>query len=222
MNIEELRKLKSDLEKQFDQTQEYVEIYDLENLDNVSASRNLAEYIQMEDTDKFVEEIEKLVQDELTNLTQRGFSVEKIGLVSSMGYLMKPEYLEKLKEQAKSDAMDFRFDFRELFSNISLKYVPLSFYVFGNKTVVDEIPVSEINIGRRSILSQKEVSGIVDFNKFVRKIKELDYDINFLNTPYCNSMLDYVNNTIEHQWENYISVSANLDKEKEEKNNKTK
>lgn len=222
MNIEELRKLKSDLEKQFDQTQEYVEVHDLEQLENASAPRKLAEYVQMEDTDKFVEEFEKLVQEELTNLTQNGFSVDKIALVSSVGYLFKSEYLENLKEQVKSADIDFRFDFSELFSNISLKYVPLSFYVFGNETFIDEIPVSEVDIGRRSILSQKKVSGIVDFNKFVRKIKELDYDIDFLNTPECNSMLDYINNTIEHQWENYILVSANLDKEKEEKNNKTK
>lgn len=224
--LEELIKLKQQLE----QSHKYIAIREISSEDIMSASesKSLSEFEALENTDAFIIQCNKLMEEAIRIFSANNIPYDTIQISSSVGFLCKSGFIDFLKsEYQKHEGTNERWklNLENLESNVSLKYVPMNFSInmigsglSGDYCVDDYLLENKKNIPQINDLSRKSVSGIIDFEKFIKKMKELGYSFELLNYGECSNMYDYISAAKEHEWDTHISVTADL---RLEKNNKT-
>lgn len=220
--LEDLIKLKQQLE----QSHQYIAIKEISEKSIMGAndSKSLGEFQALENTDAFIGQCEALLEEATTVFSTNNIPYDTIQISTSLGFLCTPKFVEFLKTEYKNhEGLPGRLnlDLDNLGSNVSQKYVPVEFSInmagsglsteFG---VDDYLLDSGQNIPQVNELAQKRISGIVDFEKFIKKMKELGYGLELLNYGECSSMQDYVAAVKQCGWDTHLSVIADFSLEK--------
>lgn len=220
--LEDLIKLKQQLE----QSHRYIAISEITSKDIMSASesKSLSEFEALENTDDFIVQCEKLMEEAIRIFSANNIPYDTIQISSSLGFLCTPGFIDFLKlEYQKREGTNERWklNLENLGSNVSLKYVPMSFSInmvesglSGDYGVEDYLLENEKDIPQINDLSRKSVSGIIDFEKFIKRMKELGYSFELANYGECSNMYDYISAAKDNVDDTYISVNADLGLEK--------
>lgn len=100
--------------------------------------------------------------------------------------------------------VNFRLNYFECYVLNEQHSVPVASYLFGQnaKDIAD-------------FSNNSVVSGIIDFNKFINKMKELGYNINISDNNQCSNFSDYVAyyQQIDRNKTPIFNISANLNLE---------
>ena len=223
--LEDLIKLKQQLE----QSHRYIAISEITSKDIMSASesKSLSEFEALENTDDFIVQCEKLMEEAIRIFSANNIPYDTIQISSSLGFLCTPGFIDFLKsEYQKREGTNERWklNLENLGSNVSLKYVPMSFSInmvgsglSGDYGVDDYLLENEKDIPQINDLSRKSVSGIIDFEKFIKRMKELGYSFELANYGECSNMYDYISAAKDNVEDTYISVNADLGLEKSNK-----
>ena len=223
--LEDLIKLKQQLE----QSHKYIAISEINSKDIMSAneSKSLLEFETLENTDDFIVQCGKLMEEAMRIFSANNIPYDTIQISSSLGFLCTPEFIDFLKsEYQKHEGTNekWKVNLENLGSNVSLKYVPMSFSInlsgsglSGDYGVDDYLLANEKDIPQIADLSRKSVSGIIDFEKFIKRMKELGYSFELLNYGECSNIYDYISAAKDRVWDTHISVNADLELEKSNK-----
>ena len=210
MNIEELKLLRAQLESH----QQYVSVNlydycdDCDDPDALSEARPLSEYIAQENTEITVKKFEEFVEKVVRTLTERNIDFYRVQFYSDANILCKANFVKTLQDMCE-DSHNFQSNFEKLKSNISTVYVPIS---FGWSPLDIEGDYPQI-YHTCSDLIQYKVSGIVNFNEFVKKIRSLGYTID------VNSFEEYLKEIEDYKFLTGFNISADLTKEKNDQEN---
>lgn len=214
--LEDLIKLKQQLE----QSHRYIAISEISSEDIMSASesKSLSEFEALENTDDFIVQCEKLMEEAIRIFSANNIPYDTIQISSSLGFLCTPEFIDFLKSEYHKHG---KLNLENLVYNVSLKYVPMSFGINTAASLVsdvysvnDYLIENKKDIPQIDDLSRKFVSGIIDFEKFIKRMKELGYSIELLNYGECSNMYDYISAVKDNGWDTYIGVNADLGLEK--------
>ena len=224
--LEDLIKLKQQLES----NHKYIAISDLSegSIMSASESKSLSEFKALENTDDFIVQCEKLMEKAIRIFSANNIPYDTIQISSLQGFLCKPGFVDFLKseyQKHKGTNERWKLNLENLGSNVSLKYVPMSFSInmagsglSGVYYVDDYLLENEKDISQINDLSRESVSGIIDFEKFIKRMKELGYSFDLLNYGECSDIYDYISAAKDHVWDTHISINADL---RLEKSNKT-
>lgn len=223
--LEDLIKLKQQLE----QSHQYVAVKEIskKSIMGANESKSLGEFQALENTDAFIGQCEALLEEATTVFSTNNIPYDTIQISTSLGFLCRLEFIEFLKNEYKNHEVQqgkWHLDLDNLGSNVSPKYVPVDFVInmagsgFADEYGVDDYLLdSGQNIPQVNELAQKRISGIVDFEKFIKKMKELGYGLELLNYGECSSMQDYVDAVKQCGWDTHLSVIADFSLEKSNK-----
>mgnify|MGYP004587417475 FL=1 len=230
--MEDLLKIKLEME----QARKYVPLVGLDEDDVIAASKEegktLLEFQAMENTDEFIMQCENLMKEAIILLSRNNIPYDVIRLTSSVGILCTSELIEFLKNKYEelyngNDMIDcHRIIFENIGTNVILKYVPMNFSFDIVESGISKCngellslrlymgqdfipPIKELPEMQR--LLEKNIFGIVDFEKFVKKMQLMDYSIEFGNNGFneiCKS--DYKNFLMKSSIDTNIHVAADF------------
>ncbi len=218
--LEDLIKLKQQLES----NHKYIAINDLseKSIMSASESKSLSEFETLENTDDFIVQCEKLMEETIRIFSANNIPYDKIQIASSQGFLCTPEFVDFLKSEYQNHKEITKINLENLGSNVSLKYVPMSFGIslagsnlsYGYSVydyLYDFLSDSDYEkvISHIIDLEKKSVSGIIDFEKFIKRMKELGYSFDLLYGE-CSDIYDYISAAIDYRLETLIIVNADL------------
>ena len=223
MNIEELKKLKMEIEKQTNSKideSKYVIVSELNEREfKVNGDFEVDKVNEIENTDKFIADCLRLFEEAVKLFSKEKLNFDQVVISSSRGLLVKKEDFNKFKEMYSGFHTN-----KELSNYVSNVYVPLKFNVdlCNSGTEEETIDDSIQNVSNDlKMLMNKSVFGIVNFEKFLAKMNELGYSIEFLYNGQCNSMKDYLA-SINGSDIDILTVRANLGLKKEVRSNFSK
>lgn len=220
MNVEDLRKLKAALESK----KTYVPI------SRVYAQNNIVglpvtdeEILAQEDTDRVVKECEALIEKTVIALAGNHISFDKLEISSELGFFIRPEYIYKLKEL--SYASNYYADedevpeeaieklYRDLKNQVFPNIVPVSFSFNLEKTGENDglticDTIQKTGLDPKEIFNFGSVNGVVNWELFAAKMKELGYQVEFMNYSDGASFEDYVGAVINEGDETEIDIRA--------------
>ena len=221
MNIEDLKKLKEQLESE----EKFVLIEEFCNKDIERANNGkpLSEYISQENTEEFVDQCETLIENAVRTLAGQGVPFDTVALTSRMGFLCNANFIKSIKPLFKGDNIidddDYIRVIDELKTQISSIYVPLSFHLNSYRTGTEDMPMEdyhdEYGISNYSDITNSRVTGIVNFGTFISKMKSLGYNIELAEFGECQNISDYIEAVKENGIDTCIIINADLSKEKE-------
>lgn len=217
MNIEDLKSLKEQLESE----QKYVAIrnFTYKEILNATEAKPLSEYVSQENTEEFAKQCEALIENVVKSLAEKGIPFDTVTLSSEIGFLCKANFIENIKSLFKSKKVDndsYSAIAEQLKTQASSIYVPLSFHLnpFGTGTKDMRIDDYEEEYGiNYGDIDKLRVTGIVNLETFISKMKSLGYNIELLNFGGCQSVSDYMQAVIENGFDTHMSVVANLSKQ---------
>ena len=230
--MNDLLKLKEELEM----ARKYVPLVGFKEEDIATASkseaRTLLEYAAMENTDEFVVLCENLIKEAVVLLGKNNIPYDLLTLSTAVGFLCTPELIEFLKDKYTELCSDnpevccSQIIINNIGTNASIKYIPMRFSVnlaasgifdsnskkflnLNDYLKMEYIPpineMSEIDE-----LCQKSIFAIVDIEKFIKKIQELGYYVNFANYGYGSKLSDYMKALNDTLSNTDIEVLANF------------
>lgn len=218
MNIEELKKLKEKLENE-NNSNKYVVVSQFCQRDifNASTPENLEHILSQENTDEVIHQCEILMEKAIRGLTAKGIPFDQLVISSNLGLVCKTEYVDKLKSfyHNPEDGSDEKFVslMAPLAYQVATGIVPVCFNLNLSQTGTEDYDVdsyaedSEIDYNS---LYFGRVSGIVDWEKFVEKMKSLGYNISLLNYEIGNSFEDCIESVKKNGFDTQIDVIADL------------
>lgn len=216
MNIEDLRKLKETLEK----TEKYLPIsclYRHENIIGLPMTRE--EIVAQENTDEVVLQCEKLIERAVCMLAGNQIPFDHLDISSDLGLLVNPEYAFELKNLAskyENDEVDSDYIYN-MYQNVKTQVypnvVPVSFkFNYWQTGTSDGWAVErfaqDADLNPDKLFELGIVRGIVDWNKFVTKMKALGYNINFLNYDLGTSFDDYIEAILTQGDDTEVDITA--------------
>jgi hypothetical protein len=111
MNVEELKKLKSDLESK----KMYLPISKLYERNNViGLPMSPEDIIKQENTEDVVKQVEKLIEKAVLILTVKGIPFDQLKISSEFGFFCIPNYLYQFKKMSYTDYLESDIDFESL------------------------------------------------------------------------------------------------------------
>lgn len=220
MNVEDLRKLKAALESK----KTYVPIsrvYAQNNIVGLPVTKE--EILAQEDTDRVVKECEVLIEKAVIALAGNHISFDHLEISSELGFFIRPEYIYKLKElsyannyYADADEVteeEIEKIYRDFKNQVFPNIVPVSFS-FNLENTGENDGWSVGDTIRKTGLDPKEtfklgsVIGVVNWELFAAKMKELGYKVEFMNYSDGDSFEDYVDAVINEGDETEIDIRA--------------
>lgn len=219
MNIEELKELKRQLEekRKREKNQNYVVIdhFTYESIAEAKEGKPLTEYAAQENTEEFVKKCEKHIEDTVRNLVEYGVPFDEIAMWSSIGFLCKESFIRNIQMAGKDSFGDEAFD--ELKNQTSKTLVPLEFRVDEIGTGTEDKSIDEYDAKIiKELIPKDPISGIVNLEVFISKMKELGYNIELTNYGNCSSFDDYMEAVQEYDFDTFMNVTVNLSKDLEE------
>lgn len=212
--MNDLLKLKEELEM----ARKYVPLVGFKEEDIATASKSeaktLLEYAAMDNTDEFVVLCENLIKEAVVLFGKNNIPCDFLRLSTAFGFLCTPELIEFLKDKYTELCSDnpevccSKIIFNNIGTNASIKYIPMRFSVdltasgisdtnskkflnlsdYLKKEYVPPIKkMSEIDE-----LCQKSIFAVVDIEKFIKKMQELGYYVDFANYGYGSKLSDYM------------------------------
>ena len=212
--MNDLLKLKEELEM----ARKYVPLVGFKEEDIATASKSeaktLLEYAAMDNTDEFVVLCENLIKEAVVLFGKNNIPCDFLRLSTAFGFLCTPELIEFLKDKYTELCSDnpevccSKIIFNNIGTNASIKYIPMRFSVdltasgisdtnskkflnlsdYLKKEYVPPIKkMSEIDE-----LCQKSIFAVVDIEKFIKKMQELGYYVDFANYDYGSKLSDYM------------------------------
>ena len=230
--LNDLLKIKQEIEM----ARKYVPLvgFKEEDMDIASKSeaKTILEYEAMENTDEFVVLCENLIKEAVVLLGKNNIPYDLLTLSTAVGFLCTPELIEFLKDKYTELCSDnpevccSKIIFNNIGTNASLKYIPMRFSVnlagsgifdtnskkilnlndYLKKEYIPQIKkISEIDE-----LCQKSIFAVVDIEKFLKKMLELGYYVNFANYDYLMKLSDYIKLLNETSFTTDIDVLADF------------
>lgn len=218
MNIDDLRKLKEQLEKE--QTYAIVDSLDINGIMNAHDAKTLAEHETQERTDELVKECEALIENTVRCLGKNGIPYNTIVLSSQVNFLMKSDFIERLLKYYDESDKDidgelFSKLLDELDYHISTIYTPLKFFLNLPETrneymsIEDYRKEKEVNYDD---ISELKIFGIVNFEEFIYKMKTLGYDVKFVDGEDCLNISNYIQALKDSLFATYINICVDFKK----------
>ena len=230
--MNDLLKLKEELEM----ARKYVPLVGFKEEDIATASKleakTILEYAAMENTDEFVVVCENLIKEAMVLFGKNNIPYDFLTLSTAAGFLCTSELIDFLKDKYTelcSDNPDVccsRIIFNNIGANASIKYVPMRFSVDLTASGISDINSKKIlnlsdylkmeyippikKMSEIDELRQKSIFGIVDIEKFIKKMQELGYCVNFVNYGYVSKLSDYMKALNDPLFTADIAVLANF------------
>lgn len=223
MNIEELRKLKNELEKT-KHAKTYVTLDGISKFDieySLDCKVLLSEIVfSHENTDEFIKDIENYIKNTITYLSINNIPYDQIRLYSYFGIYCKEEFAKILYENL-SNENKYNELIKDLPNQISTIYVPLNFGVDLTGTGTENMQVDDYiyenlheDVFTNYDLEDNTVYGVVNFDQFISKMADLGYSVEF-NNKECKSIDDYINEFINAKNENiHMYITADFGRKK--------
>ena len=230
--LNDLLKIKQEIEM----ARKYVPLvgFKEEDMDIASKSeaKTILEYEAMENTDEFVVLCENLIKEAVVLFGKNNIPCDFLRLSTAFGFLCTPELIEFLRDKYTELCSDnpevccSKIIFNNIGTNASLKYIPMRFSVnlagsgifdtnskkilnlndYLKKEYIPQIKkISEIDE-----LCQKSIFAVVDIEKFLKKMLELGYYVNFANYDYLMKLSDYIKLLNETSFTTDIDVLADF------------
>ena len=230
--MNDLLKLKEELEM----ARKYVPLVGFKEEDIATASkseaRTLLEYAAMENTDEFVVLCENLIKEAVVLFGKNNIPCDLLTLSTAFGFLCTPELIEFLKDkytELSSDNPEIccsKIIFNNIGTNVSLKYIPMRFSVnLAASGICDANSKKFLNLNdylkkeyippikkmsEIDELCQKSIFAVVDIEKFLKKMLELGYYVNFANYDFVIKLPDYIKALNETSFTTDIRVLADF------------
>lgn len=211
MNVEDLKKLKEELEKQ----NKYVIVPELSNkgIKNAGEPMLSNEILSQEKTDEVVKQCESLIEKAVRYLTMNDIPFDQLTITSDFGFICRQDYFEELKKVFQKGSIEEMIAIeKKIDTKILPKIVPVSFSINETATGTEDCDtgsfIVEEGLSYPDLFKEK-VSGIVNWEKFVIQMKALGYNINFLNYGDETSFDDYVE-TVKQNGD-FTDINVNVD-----------
>ena len=230
--MNDLLKLKEELEM----ARKYVPLvgFKEEDMDIASKSeaKTILEYEAMENTEEFVVLCENLIKEAVVLLGKNNIPYDLLTLSTAVGFLFTPELIEFLRDKYAELCSDnpeiccSQIIFNNIGTNASIKYVPMKFSIDLTASGISDSnskkflnlkdylkmeyipPIKEMS--EIDELCQKRIFAIVDIEKFIKKMQELGYYVNFANYGYGSKLSDYMRALNDTLSNTDIEVLANF------------
>lgn len=211
MNLKDLKSLKNQLELQ----QKYIAIKNItpEEILNATDAKPLSEYVSQENTEDFVKQCEALIENYMRILAENNIPFDTIRIYSTIGFLCKENFIKNTKSILESKNLDYTTIVEQLKTQASSIFVPLSFNLNAAGTGTEDMDIDSyadehgFNLGD---IYKPRVTGIVNLETFISKMKNLGYNIELLNYGECQSSSDYIQAVIENECDTEIDIVATL------------
>ncbi len=224
MNIEELKRLKEQLDSEKNYSVIWRNDICYDSSVGIMETKPLSEYVTENSTKEFVEQIESLIEKTVRRLGQTNFSYNYIELFTNTGYLCNTNFLRELRNKFDQDEISGeRTGFIEdsIIANSSSTYVPLEFKILPSTVYsdIDECPhtLEDVKSGVEVIndLNIETVKGVVDIREFISRIQDLGYTFTSGDGNNVKSYDDFIRirNEITECWFVGVDLSRNLDEE---------
>lgn len=213
MNVEYLKKFKEELEKE----NKYCLIEELSetNIKNTNKIFSLKEITEQENTDEIVKECTKFFKKYILDLVKNDIPFDQIGILSNSGFFCKPKLVEDFNALYQNEnVLDANWDktMNSLDKFVLPKLIPVSFSLNGAYTGTESSDLGEFGY---KIDYNDKISGVVNLEEFILKMKALGFDIEFANYYGGISFQDYINSIKENGLDTFISITANFSKSNE-------
>lgn len=219
MNVEDLKKLKEELEKQ----NKYVivsQITEKDDIMNAGEPISSSEILSQENTDEVVKQCENLIEKAVNSLTIKGIPFDQLTISSNIGFICRSDYIDEWKkyyqENDRTNEKWFAI-IEKLGTQVFPKIVPVSFSINTVFTGTEDCDIDsyadEAGLSYRD-LSVENVSGVVNWEKFVSQMKSLGYNIDFSNYGDGASFSDYIETVKQNGFDTQINVTADLGRTK--------
>lgn len=216
--VEDLKKLKDELEKQ----SKYVIVSQITDKDIMNAGEPISssEILSQEKTDEVVKQCELLIEKAVSSLTMKGIPFDQLTISSNMGFICRPDYIDEWKkyyqENDRTNEKWFAI-MKKLDTQILPEIVPVSFSINTAFTGTEDCDID--SYADEAGLSYNDlyvgnVSGVVNWGKFVIQMKALGYNIDFLNYGDGASFSDYIETVKHNGFDTQINVTADLGRTK--------
>ena len=230
--MNDLLKLKEELEM----ARKYVPLVGFKEEDIATASKSeaktLLEYAVMDNTDEFVVLCENLIKEAVVLFGKNNIPCDFLRLSTAFGFLCTPELIEFLRDKYTELCSDnpevccSKIIFNNIGTNASLKYIPMRFSVnLAGSGIFDTNSKKILNLNdylkkeyvppikkmsEIDELCQKSIFAVVDIEKFLKKMLELGYYVNFANYDYLMKLSDYIKLLNETSFTTDIDVLADF------------
>ena len=191
--------------------------------------KTLLEIKRLEDTDGFIEQFENFAKDIIRELVAMNQQFDVLKFASfTFSLLCDADCAYKLLD------IDSREEQGELIlANSCLEYIPIDFEFFNLGSGYYDKDGNFISLGYDSNIhykypdrwekienfSKKHIFAIVDFNKFIRKMKDIGYIVELADFGPCESVSDYISYSKDSLYSGalVLSIDFNLEKTKNPK-----
>lgn len=242
MNIEELRNLKNKIEerkRELESRQKRYYEMSLEeffssNIFTMDIDKNsitMHKLKSSENTNEVVKKCEKTIKNILLYLSKNDIPYEQIKLIANGKMYCEASFAKKIYECFEVKGRDYqqskyldqllsrvenKNEYKELLKELPNQIHPTYFQVDIEVSCVatlKELPIYSNDRKRvEKFLNNKYIQGVVDINKFVQKMTDLGYIIEF-NNKECKSIDDYINEFINTK-NGQIYITADFGREK--------
>lgn len=226
---EDLLKLKKELElarkKELElKGKKYVPI-DIEGdfADDNFEGKTISEIDQLENTDGFIKQFEDFAKDIIRGLVATDMPFDVLCFCSYPYFLCDKDCIEKIRKIEHTG--DYEKCAELVISNSYLRYVPIKFdFLAGGSGAYDkggslwdlDDGLEEINpncYNKIKEFEERSIFAIVDFDKFIRKMDDIGYTIEFGGKP-CKSTLDYISYVRYNPEDMVVLININFNQEK--------
>ena len=226
---EDLLKLKKELElarkKELElKDKKYVPV----NIEGYFADDNfegktISKIDQLENTNGFIKQFEDHAKDIIRCLVAADMPFDVLCFCSLPYFLCDKDCIEKIRKIAHTG--DYEKCAELVISNSYLRYVPIGFNFLSecsgsyNKDGSLEIPYGELEEINNKIydkiyeFEQKRIFAIVDFDKFIQKMEDIGYTLEFGGKP-CKSILDYISHVRHNPEDMAVLININFNPKK--------
>ena len=238
MNVEDLKKLKEELEEKGEYIKQvkFVKVPEFGCFEdcNTDETMSYSEILSQENTDDYVKQLELYLEKMIGFLVTNGVPFDHIYLESSLGLFCTKEFFDYYKEgicknldYCTEDDIPYLSQRDILKTQILPEIVPVSFRlsidtgcsgsVYGAIQNPFLNKLFDSDSSSKDVL--KEVSGIVNWEKFVSKLEKLGYNVEIGN---CDGVTfnDYIETAAHYLDDTFIEITTDLSKTKESNSHK--
>lgn len=134
---------------------------------------------KLENTDEVIVQMEDLMRKGIEGFYQNNLPIESIGISSGIGLICTKDFFEALKNSNEDEYIKLMLEYW----SHSKKYIPVNFFINEARCWASNSDerVCDINQeGMNNDFFKNRAFGVVDFDKFVIKLKELGYNLELL------------------------------------------
>lgn len=187
--------------------------------DNNFEGKTISEIDQLENTDGFIKQFEDHVKDIIRCLVAADMPFDVLCFCSYPYFLCDKDCIEKIRKIEHTG--DYEKCAELIISNSYLRYVPIGFnFLYEcsgsyNKDGILEILYAELEEINNKIyeFEKKRIFAIVDFDKFIQKMEDIGYTVEFGGKP-CKSKLDYISYFRNNPEDTAVVININFNPEK--------